>query len=526
MEKKIDYDLEGTLKVLKGAILLDRAVGSTFGPKGRTVLVKDDRGRIRFSKDGKQVANMIVLPDPLENLGTQLLKTAADKTAKQVGDGTTTTVLLTTALFINAIRYRTAGADQSLLLKGMQIGITRVKEYLNECALPIEGNDDLKNIALVAGNGDKELADLLVQAIGDSGAHFSIYLEKSLSGESRIEKSDGFKIEDGFASRYFITDTKRQLVEFDSPAILVTDLKIQNIAEILPLLEEFSVQNRALVVICEGLDESVTGALTRNISEGKIKFAAIKVSGRGIRKQEKLEDVAVSTGSKFISKEIFADLKSVSSKDLGNCGKIVIKENSTLIIDGKTEGDFFDSHLKGLKNLLRKATQEEELENLRSRISALTKAFVKIELAAASETELIERLERAEDATHALRGALEEGVVAGGGQTYYQARSILQRLAPLDQEIAMGIKIVIDALSAPLTRLISNAGKDPKEILAKIETQEQLGYNVQTGKFENLLEAGIIDSVKTLKLALDNASSVAGMMISSICFVTEEELRI
>jgi chaperonin GroEL len=521
MEKKINYDLEGTLKVLKGAILLDRAVGSTFGPKGRNVLIKDDMGRIRFSKDGKQVANMIVLPDPLENLGAQLLKTAADKTAKEVGDGTTTTVLLTTALFINAIRYSTAGADQSLLLKGMQIGITRVKEFLNESAHPISGSEDLKKVALVAGNGDEKLAELLVEAIGKSGADFNIHLEKSFGDESRIQNTSGFKFKDGFISRSYITDIQRQVCEFESPATLVTDLKIQSINDILPLLEEFSAQNNPLVILCDGVDESLQGVLTRNIEGGKLKFAAVKVSGIGNRQKEKLEDIAISTGSKFISKEFHKSLASVNLGDLGTCGKIVIDENSTLIVDGSTTTESYRSHVEWLKSRLNLTTQEEEKEVLRTRIFTLTNGLVKVELAAASEPELLERMERAEDAIHALRGALEEGVIEGGGHAYFHARTVLQRLAPLNQEIAMGIKIVIDALSAPLTRLISNSGKDPKGVLGKLENQVDTGFNVQIGEFQNLFEAGIIDPVKTLKVALDNANSIAGLLISSVCFVTE-----
>ncbi|MFN3758494.1 MAG: chaperonin GroEL [Algoriphagus aquaeductus] len=521
MKKKIDYDLEGTLKVLKGAILLDRAIGSTYGPKGRNVLIKDDMGRIRFSKDGKKVGDMIELVDPMENMGAKLLKTAVDKTAKQVGDGTTTTVILATALFINAIRYSTAGANPASLLKGIQLAVTRVKEHLTECSKPILGNKDLINVALVASNGDKELADLLVEAIGESGENFSVHLEKSVGGESRIEKTNGFKFEDGFVSRHYITDIERQVCEFESPAILVTDLKIQSISEILPLLEEFSAKNKPFVILCDGLDESVLGALTRNIGEGNIKFGAVKVSGRGNRQQEKLEDIAISTGSKFISKQFHKDLNSVHLEDLGTCGKIVIDEYSTLIIDGSTKSESYESHVENLKRRLNLTVQEEDKEDLRTRIGALTNGLVKVELAAASESELIERMERAEDAIHALRGALEEGVVVGGGHAYFHAKTVLQRLAPLDQEIAMGIKIVIDALSAPLTRLISNSGKDPKGILGKLDNQVDAGYNVQIGEYQNLYVAGIIDPVKTLKLALDNASSIAGLLISSVCFVTE-----
>lgn len=520
MEKKIDYDLDGSLKILKGAILLDRAIGSTYGPKGRNVLIKDEMGRIRFSKDGKKVGDMINLADPMENIGSKLLKTAADRTAKQVGDGTTTTVILTTALFINAIRYSTAGANPALLLKGIQLAVTRVKEHLTECSKPILENKDLINVALVASNGDKELANLLVEAIGESGENFSVHVEKSFGGESRIEKTNGFKFEDGFVSRHYITDIKRQVCEFESPAILVTDLKIQSISEILPLLEEFSAKNNPLVILCDGLDESVQGTITRNIDEGKLKFAAVKVSGRGSRQQEKLEDIAISTGSKFISKQFYKDLKSLNLEDLGTCDKIVIDENSTLIIDGSTKSESYESHVERLKSRLNLTAQEDK-EDLRTRIGALTNDLVKVELAAASESELIERMERAEDAIHALRGALEEGVVVGGGHSYFHARAVLQRLAPLDQEIAMGIKIVIEALSAPLTRLISNSGKDPKGILGKLENQVDAGYNVQIGEYQNLYEAGIIDPVKTLKVALDNASSIAGLLISSVCFVTE-----
>ncbi|MEB2785234.1 chaperonin GroEL [Algoriphagus persicinus] len=521
MGKRIEFDLDGSIKVLEGAIMMEKAVGSTFGPMGRTVLFKDQAGKIRFTKDGREVAAMISLRDPLENMGAQLLKSVAEKTAKDVGDGTTTATLLTRALFQYALKYIAAGADSDKLKRGMRLAIDRVKKDLDIVAEPLRGSENLQQVALIAGNGDTELADHLVQAVGDSGSDFVIHIEKSTGSISRVIKSNGLKYDKGFASRHFITDQKGQVVEFDTPSLLVTDLKIQSITEIIHLLEESASKNKPLVFICDSIDETVLGGLVRNIQEGKLKLASTSVPGFGQQRSEILEDIAVATGAKFISKDEYSDLKAVKFTDLGECQRIFIEEHTTFIVEGNKKDELFDPYLNRMRSILKNTDSDHEKESYRSRISALTHGFVKLELAALTETELAERMERAADAIHAMRAAMQEGTVPGGGYSFYKSRDVLKRLAPIEQEVAMGIKIVIDALAVPISRLLINAGKDPKVILGKLDALDTVGYNVMNEEFEDLRIAGIIDPVKTLKTALENAYSLSALMLSSFCFITE-----
>lgn len=521
MGKQIKFDLEGSLKVLNGALLIEKAVGSTFGPMGRTVLFKDQTGKIRFTKDGREVAAMISLSDPFENMGAQLLNSVAEKTAKDVGDGTTTATLLTRALYQYALKYIAAGANPAMLKKGMRLAIDRVKKYLDKTAEPVLNSETLRQVALIAGNGDAELANLLVQAIGDSGPDFLIHMEKSSGSISKVSKSSGLKYDKGFASRHFITDQKRQVAEFETPKLLVTDLKIQSTAEIVHLLEEAVSKNKPIVCICDGIDESVLGGLVRNIQEGKLKFASTPTPGFGQQRSEILEDIALATGAKFISKDEYSCLKAVNFTDLGTCRQISIEADTTLIIEGSKEDELFDPYLKRLRNILKSTAGDHEKGLLLSRIASLTDGIVKLELASPTEAEIDERMERADDAIHAMRAAKQEGTVPGGGHALYKSGYVLKRLAPIEQEVAMGIKIVIDALAVPISRLLSNAGKDPKVILGKLDSRDSSGYNVMNGEFEDLRMTGIIDPVKTVKAALENAYSLAALMLTSFCFVAE-----
>lgn len=523
MGKQIKFDLEGSLKVLNGVLLLEKAVGSTFGPLGRTVLFKDKTGKIRFTKDGREVAAMVSLSDPFENMGAQLLITVADKTAKEVGDGTTTATLLTRALYQYALKYIAAGSNPDMLKKGMRLAIDRVKKYLDKTAEPVLNSETLRQVALIAGNGDADLAELLVEAIGDSGPDFLIHLEKSSGSISKVSKSRGLKYDKGFASRHFITDQKRQVAELDTPKLLVTDLKIQSTAEIMHLLEEAVSNNKPIVCICDGIDESVLGGLVRNILDGKLKFASTPAPAFGQRRSELLEDIAVATGAKFISKEEFSDLKAVTYADLGECRQVSIDQHTTLILEGNKKDELFDLYLRRLRNMRENTADVHGKELLSSRIASLSNGIVKLELAAPTESEIDERMERANDAIHAMRAAMQEGTVTGGGHALYKAGYVLKRLAPIDQEVAMGIKVVVEALAVPISRLLSNAGMDPNVILGKLDSRDNSGYNMRNGKFEDLRIAGIVDPVKTLKTALENAYSLSALMLTSFCFVAESE---
>jgi chaperonin GroEL len=515
LTKHYDSGFEMNQRILDGVNTLADNVASTLGPRGRNVILQENKKRPIITKDGVTVAEFVDLDDPVSNAGAQIIKQAAAQTNIDAGDGTTTATVLARAILTESQRFVSSGVPPIELQRGIEKATTAIVENLRAMARPIMSEEDIAHVASISANNDRVIGSLISKAVSAAGKDGAITVEEARSHQTSLDLVEGFRIDAGFAASAFITDERRRAATYDNPMLLVTDEKIDNVQDVLPILELAAREARPLVFIASDIEGQALAALIMNAIKGTLKVAAIKAPRYGEERQNLLKDLCLSSGATLISRSNSKRLQSAKLVDFGSCSRIDITRHQTTIVGGKGDPDIVDSQIESLKSDLLEEDNLHECEKIQDRIARLASGIAIIRVGAATEIEMVEKKHRIEDALEAVRSAQMEGIVIGGGCALLQATSHLD--VQVDNESqALGVEIVKRAVEAPLRQMALNAGKSPDIICrAVLESDTNHGYNFMTDEVENLLERGVIDPVKVTLTALQNASSVAGTLITT-----------
>ncbi len=523
MAKDIKFEMEARDLLKKGVDALADAVKITLGPKGRNVIIDKAYGAPQITKDGVTVAKEIELEDKFQNMGAQLVKEVASKTNDDAGDGTTTATILAQSIIGVGLKNVTAGANPMDLKRGIDKAVLKVIESIREQATEV--GDDLKkieNIAKISANGDETIGRLIAEAMEKVSKEGVITVEESKGTDTYVDVVEGMQFDRGYISPYFVTDTEKMEVQFESPLILIHDKKISTLKDMLPILEKAVETGKPLLIIAEDIDSEALTTLVVNRLRGSLKIAAVKAPGFGDRRKEMLEDIAILTGGVVISDEKGLALESATLDMLGSAEKITIDKDNTTIVNGAGDKDGIDNRVAQIRAQIDKTTSDYDREKLQERLAKLAGGVAVLYVGAASEVEMKEKKDRVEDALSATRAAVEEGTVPGGGVAYIRAIAVLEDLKGNNDDETTGIEIIKRAIEEPLRQIIANSGKEGAVIVQKVrEGSADYGYNARTEKFENLYETGVIDPAKVTRVALENASSIAGMFLSTECVITD-----
>lgn len=522
--KDLAFESNARAGLLAGVEKLAKAVKSTLGPRGRNAIIDKSWGAPTVTKDGVTVAEEIELNDKNENLGAQLVKEAASKTSKVAGDGTTTATVLTEAMFKQAYRNLAAGADAMSLNRGMQKAAEAATKKLISMAKPIDiaKADDIINIASVSANNDMKIGKTMAQAFQRVGKDGVITVEEGKSLETTVEFVEGMQFDRGFLSPHFVTDPDNMTCELEKPYILVYEDKISNVGKLVPLLEKIAKSKRPLLIIAEDIEGEALATLVVNKLKGILNVAAVKAPGYGDRRKAMLTDIAALTGAEAIFKDLGIELENTSVKQLGQAKKVTIDNDNTIIIEGAGSDETINGRIKQIQAEIENTTSDYDREKLQERLAKLTGGVAQINVGAASEVEMKEIKARIEDALHATRAAIEEGIVPGGGVALIRCIDAVEQLK-LKGDERTGAEIVVKALTMPCSCIAENAGAIPNLVVDKVaKGQDGFGYNADTDKYEDLFEAGIIDPVKVARSALANSVSIAGLLLTTDCLITEQ----
>ena len=522
--KELAFETEARAGLLTGVEKLAAAVKTTLGPKGRNAVIDKSWGGPTVTKDGVTVAEEIDLVDKNENLGAKLVKEAASKTSKIAGDGTTTATVLTEAMFKEAYKNLAAGADAMALNRGMQKAAKAVTDKLASLSKPIDiaKANDIVNIASVSANNDIEIGKIMADAFQRVGKDGVITVEEGKSFETTVEFVEGMQFDRGYLSPHFATDTENMVCELKKPFILVHEEKISNVAKLVPLLEKVAKVKRPLLIIAEDVESEALATLVVNKLRGILEVAAVKAPGYGDRRKAMLQDIAVLTGAEPIFKDLGIEMENISVKQLGQAKKVAIDNDDTIIIEGAGSQDAISGRIRQIKDEIEVTTSDYDREKLQERLAKLTGGVAQINVGAATEAEMKERKARIEDALHATRAAIEEGIVPGGGVALIRCLDAVNKLK-LEGDEQTGVDILAQALSMPCYYIAYNAGSTPNLVVNKVsEGKGGFGYNAATDAYEDLLEAGVIDPAKVTRIALQNAASIAGLLLTTDCLVTEK----
>jgi len=522
--KELAFESDARASLLAGVKKLAAAVTPTLGPRGRNAVIDKSWGGPRVTKDGVTVAEEIDLIDKNENLGAKLVKEAASKTSKIAGDGTTTATVLTEALFKEAYKNLAAGADAMALNRGMQKAAKEVTDKLSSMAKPIDitKDDDIINIASVSANNDVEIGKIMAKAFQRVGKDGVITVEEGKSFETTVEFVEGMQFDRGYLSPHFATDTENMVCELEKPFILVYEEKISNVAKLIPLLEKIANSKKPLLIIAEDVESEALATLVVNKLKGVLQVAAVKAPGYGDRRKAMLQDIAVLTGAEPIFKDLGIEMENISVKQLGQAKKVTIDNDDTIIIEGAGSQQGINGRIKQIKDEIEITTSDYDREKLQERLAKLTGGVAQINVGAASEAEMKERKARIEDALHATRAAIEEGIVPGGGVALIRCIDAVRKLK-LKGDEQTGADILAKALSMPCYYIAYNAGATPNLVVNKVsEGKGGFGYNANADKYEDMLKAGILDPAKVTRIALQNAVSIAGLLLTTDCLVTEK----
>jgi chaperonin GroEL len=522
--KKLAFESDARASLLAGVEKLAAAVTPTLGPRGRNAVIDKSWGGPSVTKDGVTVAEEIDLIDKNENLGAKLVKEAASKTSKIAGDGTTTATVLTEALFKEAYKNLAAGADAMALNRGMQKAAKEVTDKLASMAKPIDITkaDDIINIASVSANNDIEIGKIMAKAFQRVGKDGVITVEEGKSFETTVEFVEGMQFDRGYLSPHFATDTENMVCELEKPFILVYEEKISNVAKLIPLLEKIANSKKPLLIIAEDVESEALATLVVNKLKGVLQVAAVKAPGYGDRRKAMLQDIAVLTGAEPIFKDLGIEMENISVKQLGQAKKVTIDNDDTIIIEGAGSQQGINGRIKQIKDEIEVTTSDYDREKLQERLAKLTGGVAQINVGAASEAEMKERKARIEDALHATRAAIEEGIVPGGGVALIRCIDAVRKLK-LKGDEQTGADILAKALSMPCYYIAYNAGATPNLVVNKVaEGKDGFGYNANADKYEDMLKAGILDPAKVTRIALQNAVSIAGLLLTTDCLVTEK----
>jgi chaperonin GroEL len=522
--KELAFESDARASLLAGVEKLASAVTPTLGPRGRNAVIDKSWGGPTVTKDGVTVAEEIDLIDKNENLGARLVKEAASKTSKIAGDGTTTATVLTEAMFKEAYKNLAAGADAMALNRGMQQAAKVVTDKLASLSKPIDITkaDDIINIASVSANNDIEIGKIMAKAFQRVGKDGVITVEEGKSFETTVEFVEGMQFDRGYLSPHFATDTENMVCELEKPFILVYEEKISNVAKLIPLLEKVANAKKPLLIIAEDVESEALATLVVNKLKGVLQVAAVKAPGYGDRRKAMLQDIAVLTGAEPIFKDLGIEMENISVKQLGQAKKVTIDNDNTIIIEGAGSQQGINGRIKQIKDEIEVTTSDYDREKLQERLAKLTGGVAQINVGAASEAEMKERKARIEDALHATRAAIEEGIVPGGGVALIRCIDAVKKLK-LKGDEQTGADILAKALSMPCYYIAYNAGTIPNLVVNKVsEGKGGFGYNANTDKYEDLLKTGIIDPAKVTRIALQNAVSIAGLLLTTDCLVTEK----
>ncbi|GAK60911.1 chaperonin GroEL [Candidatus Vecturithrix granuli] len=519
--KQLVFGEEARASALKGLNILADAVKITLGPKGRNVVIDKKFGAPTSTKDGVTVAKEIELKDPYENIGARLVNQVASKTSDVAGDGTTTATVLAQAIFREGCKNVTAGANPMDLKRGIEKAVEVAVEHLKEISRPVEGKKEIEQVGTISANNDKTIGSIIAEAMEKVGKDGVITVEEAKSMETALEIVEGMQFDRGYLSAYFVTDQERMEVALEDPYILIHEKKISNMKDLLPILEQIARMGKPFLIIAEDVEGEALATLVVNKLRGTLQCAAVKAPGFGDRRKAMLEDIAILTNGQVISEDLGIKLENITLQDLGKAKRIVIDKDNTTIVEGAGSADKIQGRIKQIKTQIDDTTSDYDREKLQERLAKLAGGVAVIKVGAATETEMKEKKARVEDAMHATRAAVEEGIVAGGGVALLRAIPKLDKLQlPGDQQI--GVNIVKRALEEPIRQIANNAGYEGSVVVQKVKEMEpNEGFNAETEQYEDLVKAGVIDPTKVTRTALQNASSIAALILTTEAIVTE-----
>jgi len=520
--KEVRFSDDARQRMLRGVNVLANAVKATLGPKGRNAVLEKSFGAPTITKDGVSVAKEIELKDKFENMGAQMVKEVASNTSDEAGDGTTTATVLAQAIIREGLKAVSSGRNPMDIKRGIDKAVATAVEELKKLSKPSKDSKSIAQVGTISANGDESIGKTIADAMEKVGREGVITVEEGSGLENELEVVEGMQFDRGYLSPYFINNQQSQTTELEKPVILLVDKKISNIRELLPLLEGVAKAGRPLVVVAEDVEGEALATLVVNNIRGILKVAAIKAPGFGDRRKAMLQDIAILTGGTVISDEVGLSLEKATLNDLGEAKKVVVEKENTTIIDGAGKQSDIKARIESIRQQIEEATSDYDKEKLQERVAKLSGGVALVKVGAATEVEMKEKKARVEDALHATRAAVEEGVVPGGGVALIRAQKALDKLEGENEDQTVGIRILARAIEEPLRQIVDNAGEDAAVILNKIkEGKGTYGYNAASGEFGDLIDQGILDPTKVTRLALQNAASVSGLLLTTEVMVAE-----
>jgi chaperonin GroEL len=523
--KELHFNVEARARLKRGVDQLADAVKVTLGPKGRNVVIDKKFGNPTVTKDGVTVAKEIELPDPVENMGAQMVKEVATKTSDVAGDGTTTATVLAQAIFREGLKSVTSGVNPMAIKRGIDKAVETVVAELKKISVPTAGKKEIAQVGAISANGDQQIGDLIAEAMEKVGKDGVITVEEAKGLETTLETVDGMQFDRGYLSPYFVTDPEKMEAVLEDAYVLIHDKKISAMKDLLPILEKVAQTGKPLLLIAEDIEGEALATLVVNKLRGTLKVCGVKAPGFGDRRKAMLQDIAILTGGQVISEEVGFKLENTVLSDLGRAKRIIVDKDNTTIVDGAGKQDAIQGRIKEIKAAIEKTTSDYDREKLQERLAKLAGGVAVINVGAATETEMKEKKARVEDALHATRAAVEEGIVPGGGVALIRCIPALAKVKVDDPDEQVGVDIVRRALEEPLRIIASNAGAEGSIVVERVRTakEKNYGYNAQTGEYEDLVVAGVIDPTKVTRTALQNAASVASLLLTTECVVVEKK---
>ncbi|MDR3224656.1 MAG: chaperonin GroEL [Holosporales bacterium] len=524
MAKEIKFNSDAREKILKGVNTLANAVKVTMGPKGRNVLIEKSYGTPRITKDGVSVAKEIEVSCKFENVGVQMVKEVANKTSDLAGDGTTTATVLAQAILTEGIKAVSAGSNPMDLLRGINLAVESTVEFLKQKSKPVSTGEEIAQVGTISANGEKEIGDMLADAVSKVGKEGVITIEEAKSFQTKLDVVEGMQFDRGYISPYFVTNTEKMIVELDNPYVLIHEKKLSVLQPLLPVLEAVVQSGRPLLIIAEDIEGEALATLVVNKLRGGFKVAAVKAPGFGDRRRAMLEDMAILVSGMVISEDIGVKLENVNIAMLGSANKVTISKDDTTIVEGDGLKSDIQARCAQIKSQIEGSTSEYDIEKLRERLAKLSGGVAVIRVGGATEVEVKEKKDRVDDAMHATKAAIEEGVVPGGGVALLRSIKKLDSIKVQNEDQRIGINIIKNALKAPARQIANNAGVEGSVVAHKILENEDFnyGYDAVTDSFKDMIKAGIIDPTKVVRTALQDAASIAGLLLTTECVVVEK----
>ncbi|MDA8401551.1 MAG: chaperonin GroEL [Deltaproteobacteria bacterium] len=524
MAKELKFSSEARAEILSGVNALADAVKVTLGPKGRNVVIEKSFGSPTITKDGVTVAKEIELSDKFQNMGAQMVKEVASKTSDTAGDGTTTATVLAQAIYKEGVKYVTAGASPIYVKRGIDKAVEEIVKELKKISKPIQDQKEIAQVGTISANNDETIGSIIAEAMDKVGKEGVITVEEAKSMETTLEVVEGMQFDRGYLSPYFVTDSERMECVLDDPYILINEKKISAMKDLLPILEQIAKSGRPFIIISEDVEGEALATLVVNKLRGTLNCCAVKAPGFGDRRKAMLEDLATLTGGQVISEDIGVKLESITLKDLGHAKRITVDKDNTTIVDGAGSKTDIEKRVKQIRAQIEESTSDYDKEKLQERLAKLIGGVAVINVGAATETEMKEKKARVEDALHATRAAVEEGIVPGGGVALLRAAKVLDKLKGSNHDEDSGVKIIRRAVQEPLRMIAENAGVEGSIVIDKVLNNQEaaFGYNAAADKYEDLIKAGIIDPTKVERTALQNAASVASLMLTTEAMIADK----